>query len=272
MSVSEYNRSTGSKYSVSTGTAMNIHADWVPGTFGVEIGDTHTVYGAGHSYSFEIISSGRGKWITEKTTFPCDSVFIINDAEYVQIYSEVTTKGAETNQIGWFHFIDFESWKKEVAAVEKIDSILTDEELPLNSVLGTYNNLKKMYSVFVFITSVMGILFFVAGGGVLCFKQFSELAEARKTFYKLFKIGITKHEMKRTIGNELLLIFFLPIIFGTCLGIPLIYIMTFLVSGDYVIDEFMKNSWIVVGVYFISQSIFYWITKNKYVQEITKEK
>lgn len=272
MPVSEYNSFASTSYSVLPGEAINVHANWIPGTFGVEVGEVYTLYGGTYSYDFQIQASGRGTWIVELNTFPSQSAFIINDEEYEKIYGEVTKEGKDLEQVGYYHLIDFKNWKKESKAVEAVEALITDQSLPVNSVLSTYENLKSGYSVFFFVSTVMGILFFVSGGGVLYFKQFTELNEARKTFYKLFKIGITEKEMNRLIGNELRVIFFLPLIFGTFLGISLIYMMTFLFGGGFVVKEFMKNSWIVVALYFVSQNLSYFITKKKYVSEMIRER
>lgn len=270
--VSVYNALVDANYQVNQGKAINIHANWVPGTFGVEVGSIQTLYAGELSYDFEIQTSGRDTWIVELNTFPSASAFIINDEDYDHIYEEVTKEGTDAAQVGYYHLIDFKNWKQEEKAVEAFETVIQDEWLPVNSILATYEGLKKGYSVFFFVSTVLGILFFVSGGGVLYFKQFTELNEARKTFHKLFKIGITGKEMKRVVGNELRIIFFLPLIFGTFLGIGLIILMTYLVGGDYVIKEFLKNSWIVVALYFVSQNLFYFITKQKYLGEIIKER
>lgn len=272
VSVSEYNAMTGKNLTVEKGQAINIHNNWIPGTFGIEPGKTYSLYAGSKAYSFQILTSGRGKWIAKMNTFPAASEFIINDEEYDEIYQEVTEHGEQTNQIATYHFYDFQHWKGEEKVVALFEEKLKDASLPINSILRTYEDLKNGYSVMLFVCSVLGILFFTAGGGVLYFKQFSELGEARKTFHRLFKIGITEKEMRKNIGHQLLFVFYSPLIFGSFVGIGLIYLMTYLVGGDYVVEEFMKNAWMVTGVYFVAQSVFYMITKKKYVSEVIKER
>ena len=272
MPVSQYNELLGTEYTVEAGHAINVHANWQPGTFGVEVGDIHTLYAGDTSFDFTIQESGRGKWIVEMNTFPNPSAFIVNDEDYQQIYEVIQANGLDDSMMGSYHLFDFKNWLKEEKVVALFHEKLQDELLPMNSVLDTYLGLKNGYGVFLFVCTVLGILFFVAGGGVLYFKQFTELGEARRTFRKLFKIGVTHKEVKHFIGNELKVVFFLPLVFGAFIGIGLMYIMTFLVGGDYVIDEFMKNAWAVVILYFISQNLFYLITKRKYVSEVIREK
>ena len=270
MSVEEYNKLVNADLQVESGKTINIHANWMPGTFGIEVGKTYSLYGNNQAYDFMIQSSGRGEWIVQISTLPVKSIFLVEESSYRKIYQEVTEGGKNTNQIATIHTMEFENWKDEKDTVEVFENALVDETLPVVSVEKTYLVLKQGYSVFFFVAIVLGILFFVSGGGVLYFKQFTELAETRKTFERLFKIGITEKEMRRVIGNELRVIFFLPLVFGTFMGIGLIRIMTFMMGGGFIVAEFIRNAWIVVGIYFVSQNLFYYLTKKKYIGDAIK--
>jgi putative ABC transport system permease protein len=129
--------------------------------------------------------------------------------------------------------------------------------------------MKKGYSVFLFVTSLLGVLFFVASGSVLYFKQYTEMEETKRTFYRLYKIGITRKEISSIIRKELLVIFYLPLLFGSFIGVSLIYLMTYIVGGDGIIVEFIQTAFKLIVVYFVLQSIFYFITKRRYMVELT---
>ncbi len=265
VSATEYNSLTGSDLLIQAGEAMNIVISWKPGNHGINPGSTYELYEGNHSYRFRFIDSRRGEWIAGSAAFPADAVVVISDGDYRMIMSSVTEQN-----IGYYHMIDFQNWKNSKGAVEALKEKLSGSRLKIISVIDTYESLKSGYSVFLFVSTVMGILFFVAGGSVLYFKQFTELAETKATFRKLYKIGITDIEMKNTIGKELSVVFFLPLIFGSFLGVSLIYLMTYIVGGDAIIREFLTNACVVVAVYFLSQGIFFWITRRKYVIEIVK--
>lgn len=263
---SEYNSLTGGTLELAKGEAYNVVLDWVPGNHGIIPGSTYQLYAGGLTYRFRFVASERrGNWITGMNSFPANSVIVISDADYNRLSPELT----ESN-IGYYHLINFKSWKQSKAVIAALKAALGDSELKAASILDTYEGLKSGYSVFLFVSTVMGIMFFVAGGSVLYFKQFTELAEAKVTFRKLYKIGITDKEMSKIVGKELLTVFFLPLVFGAFLGCSLIYLMTFVVGGGAIIKEFMTNAFLGVLIYFVSQGIFYLITKNKYVSEIVK--
>jgi len=76
--------------------------------------------------------------------------------------------------------------------------------------------------------------------------------------------------MKSVVGKELFVVFFLPLLFGTFFGTSLIYLTTYIVGGESIIGEFLRNAFFVVAVYFASQGVFYQITRVKYIGEIVK--
>lgn len=265
MSTSEYNRLTGEAVALNEGEALNLVLDWIPGNQGIESGSIHELFAESKAYAFRFVDSRRGEWIAGMTTFTAKAAIVINDEDYQTISSDVTDQN-----IGYYHLINFKDWRKSKDVVTQLKEALGDSKLKPIAILDNYESYRSGYSVFLFISTVLGIMFFVAGGSVLYFKQFTELAEAKITFKKLFKIGITANEMKSVVGKELFIVFFLPLLFGTFLGVSLIYLMTYIVGGDAIIKEFLRNAFVVVAIYFVSQGIFYLITRNKYITEMVK--
>lgn len=265
ISAEEYNALTGSNLVVSMGEAYNIKIDWVPGNHGIEPGSTYEFTDGINTYTYKFKDSRKGEWIAGLVSFPTDSIVVISGEDYGNLAVSVNEKN-----IGYYHLIDFKNWKDSEDAIADVKAALGESEFKVASIIETYTGLKIGYSVFLFVSTVMGILFFIAGGSVLYFKQFTELSEARVTFRKLFKIGISDKEMRNIIGKELLVVFFLPLIFGSFQGVSLIYLMTFIVGGGDIIKEFLTNAFILIAIYFLSQGVFYFITKQKYIHDIVK--
>jgi putative ABC transport system permease protein len=265
VSVKEYNAITKNSMQVESGEAYNIVIDWMPGNNGINPGSTHTLYSSNNSYEFKIKDSQKGDWITGAKSFPTNSIIVISEQDYNRIMESISE-----DNIGYYHMIQFKNWKGSDEIVANLRQKLDGKDFKISSIIESFESLRKAYSVFLFVSTIMGILFFVAGGSVLYFKQYTELPETKSTFRKLYKIGISDKEMKKVIGTELKVVFFLPLIFGAYLGISLIYLTIYIFGGDEVVKEFLTNSVMVVAVYFISQGIFYFITKNKYIREVVK--
>jgi len=266
ISVDEYNLLTKSNMKLAKGEAYNIIIDWIPDNHGFVPGNMYTLYAGQSTYHVKIIDSKKGKWIAGVEDFPSNSIIVISKEDYGELLATI-----KDENIGYYHLIQFDNWKNSKEVVTKLKDQLGESQLPLVSIIERYEKLRKGYSVFLFISTVMGILFFVAGGSVLYFKQYTELPETQATFRKLYKIGISNKEMNRIVGMELKVVFFLPLIFGSFLGVSLMYLMTYIVGGGEIIKEFMSNAFIVIAIYFVSQGIFYALTKNKYTRELVKD-
>ncbi len=264
MAVSDYEQIIGKSISLDEGVAIHYILDWTPGLHGVEPGKTYDILAGESKISVTMKDSTRSSW--NMVAFGNDGIIVMNDKDYAKLETSCT----EESQY-YYHGMQFKDWKNSQKTVEALkEQVNESAAYPINSTITGYNDLKKGYSVFLFVTTVLGILFFVASGSVLYFKQFAEIGEMKKSFYQMYKIGITKKEISRIVSKELLIIFYIPLVFGSYMGMSLIYLMTFIVGGDDVIKPFIQTASCVVILYFFLQSIFYFITKRRYMMELTK--
>lgn len=87
----------------------------------------------------------------------------------------------------------------------------------------------------------------------------------------MYKIGISEKEVRSVVSAELLITFFVPLVLGSIFGYSFIYLITHVMSGSDILPEFMKNTTLVVAVYFVFQLSFYTMTKRKYSQEVVRK-
>ncbi len=260
VSIKTYNRLTGEKVQLQKGQCMNINLNWMPGYAGYDEGNSITLYGTKGTYEFNIVTASHGPYFANQS-YPSDVMLIINAEDYAQLYHE-------EGQINWgvYHMIGYENWKNTKNIVSDLKACFASSEYKVLSTYDTYVELKQSYSAFLFMTTVLGILFFVSGGTVLYFRQFTELSRTKENFNKLYKVGITQKEVKSIISKELSVIFFAPLVFGAFGGECIIYMLTNMFGGSDVLREFMINNIKVIVAYFIFQGVFYYITKKQYVK------
>ncbi len=266
VSVESYNQLTGEKVELTKGQCINIVVNWLPGAAGYEEGTDTVLYGTKETYNYQIMKASHGPYFVN-LSYPCNVMLILNTEDYAKL-----SKQEGSTNWGKYHMIGYEDWKKTGNIVKSIQAELSDVKgYQVLSTYDTYIELKKSYSAFLFITTVLGILFFVSGGSVLYFRQFTELAQTKENFNKLYKIGITKTEMKRMITKELAVIFFVPLIFGVFGGVSIIKMLTHMFGGSDVLREFLLNTCKVVIVYTIFQGVFYYISRNQYIKSCSKQ-
>lgn len=283
VSQKNYNSITGCSVKLKKGEALNVITAWQPGYHGIIPLKNITFTDGLKKFSFVVKNSARGKWIASSSgmsqgTYCSDSGIVVSDEDYNYIKNNVLS-----SCIGVFHGVKFKDWKKTDNISYKLTDALNKKNVQLPkdekkicpffqvfSIVKNYEALKRGYSFFIFVTTVMGILFFIASGSVLFFKHFTEISDDKKRFYKLYKIGMNEKETSSVIAKELRVSFFLPLILGSVLGYSYIYLLAYMFGGGDIIEKFMFYVTIVVIAYFLFQTAFYYITKNKYTNEVIK--
>lgn len=272
VSESTYNSVTSCNIHLNSGEAFNVITTWLPGNHGINPQDKISFSDGFKEFNFTAINSSHSTWVSDADAYASTSGIVISNEDYSYMKKNITSKN-----IGFFKSVKYSNWKKTGIAINTLVNKLNKSNESLNagdkklsslfkvsSTLGRYETLKQGYSFFIFVTTVMGILFFIAGGSVLFFKKYTEINADRERIFKLYKIGINEKEAIGVIAKELRLIFFTPMIMGSILGYSFIYLLTFLFGGGDIIKKFMINATYVVIVYFLFQAAFYYITKRKY--------
>ncbi|MDD5935681.1 MAG: ABC transporter permease [Clostridiales bacterium] len=260
--VDRYNQIMKKEFHLDEGEVYNIIFDWVPSNGGYPKDSEYRFTYQGKEYTYRVNISTNGTFIAK--SYPSATMLLLNSKDYDTL---MQTAGKEDQF--YYCVLNLKHWKVNSKAIDIVKEALKEENAPVNTVVDTYHDLKSGYSTFLFVFSIVGVLFFIAGGSVLYFRQYSELPETKKTFDQLNKIGISYKETKSIISKQLLVIFYVPAVFGCYLGLSLIYLMTHLLGGAGFLQEFMRNATFIAGLYLISQSIFYWITRRKYMSSLS---
>lgn len=269
ISLSIYEAQTGNTFILAQGECVNVVVAWQPGNHGIDPGNTLTLYGMEEYYNFRVVKAGHEPYFAtgsfpEAGAFPSNVAIVITDVDYEKLQKE------NSDFLGTYRLINYEDWKETEGIVTSLNKVIGKSEAKVNSIYDSYVDLKNGYAAFLFVCSVMGVLFFIAGGSVLYFRQYTELAATKAEFNKLYKIGITSQEIKSIIGKEFKVIFFIPLVFGSFAGVSIICLITNIVGGSDVLQEFLKNTAKIIAFYFVCQGCFYWLTKRKYVSQLIK--
>lgn len=71
-----------------------------------------------------------------------------------------------------------------------------------------------MYGGFLFIGIFLGALFLMATVMIIYYKQVSEGYDDKTRFEIMQKVGMSQKEIKRTIQTQIVMVFFLPLVFA----------------------------------------------------------
>jgi len=161
--------------------------------------------------------------------------------------------------------------KSSTAHVVNVDNDKKSKELTTE--LQRYNEVSDFYSpytnnmqamgVMVFIGGFVGIVFLLATGSIIYFKQMAESTMDKPSYAILRKVGVTKDEIRRSIAKQIGFIFLLPLL------IALLHSYFALNTGKVIfgITNVTPIFW-SAGIYIIIYAFFYVLTVRSYVKNV----
>ncbi|UIJ69825.1 FtsX-like permease family protein (plasmid) [Bacillus cereus] len=190
----------------------------------------------------------------------------------------------QAKQVGELRIVKNMSVKDEndsAVLTEKLQKIIpmpvTDpissgpELLNFESFYMQYHMGLMMNGLFIFCGFFLGLVFLLATGSIIYFKQVAEAHADRERYTILQKIGVTKIEVKRTIAKQMGFIFSMPLFVGIChsivatLGVKEV-LGSSLLGGN---PMFFTPLIISTGVYSLIYVIYYFLTVHSYYKIVS---
>lgn len=153
----------------------------------------------------------------------------------------------------------------EEKAKERIFRYRDEKDFQVASGLIVMKASLAIFGFTLFITGLIGILFFISSGVMLYFKVYSSMEEAKVKYAMLYKTGIIEKEIRSSIAHEIKPIFLIPSILGGMLGVGFIAI---LYVNTVMYHKILMNTAYLMLIYTLSTGVFYTITKRQYTNTI----
>lgn len=269
ISESTFQRINGVGSGINKGEILEIVNTWVPGYTEISELREITMIAGDVEKTFVVSDKSIDYTISTKgfnlEVFPSKITLIIGDSDYKELLQVL-----ESEYVGIIRKYDFDNWEKTESIINQLEENLHNysKEYPVDSVITAYKNGRSVFSMMIFFTSFMGILFFVAGGCILFFKQYSDMDYYRKTYRKLSNIGVTKKEMVKLYASATRELFFVPIVMGYIISFAIIHMTTYLMGGGIEIGSFFQYSAIVTLIYWIIQSLYYLLSIQRFRKSV----
>ena len=172
------------------------------GDVSIKVGDS--------TKSYKIAGVSMHKYLT-LLKFMRKTTIVLNDKMYKKYL-----QGADKNDIVSYMGLIFDHPMQSKNTVDALDKII-----PANPDLGklkmknlNYYDLNYIlyaqYGAYLFIGTFLGLLFLLASGSIMYYKQIIEAQEEVSRYEVLKKIGMKKLEIKRSISKQLAVVFGMP--------------------------------------------------------------
>lgn len=125
------------------------------------------------------------------------------------------------------------------------------------------DTLIKGYAPVLFVGIFIGIVFFVSAGSFLYFRLYSDMENDIEKFKMIYKLGLSKKELKKTIYQQVSILFFTPIVVSVIHGavaLTTMYHMFYL--------GMQLAGWQVLGVFVSIQCIYYFVARIFYFRKV----
>ncbi|WP_086443628.1 ABC transporter permease [Candidatus Enterococcus lemimoniae] len=147
-----------------------------------------------------------------------------------------------------------------------------ERSLTVTSIDKDREEMRLLYGGFFFLGIIFGISFLMATTLIIYYKQVSEGSDDRERFIIMQKVGLSHKEVKKTIQQQILLVFFLPIIVAVIhlsFAFPIIRkLMTlFELNNSYLL---IITTIICVLIFSLAYFVIYWRTSKVYYQLVER--
>ncbi|WP_105617225.1 FtsX-like permease family protein [Vallitalea okinawensis] len=197
--IEDYNRAEGKNIQLEDDEVILF---FVSGTYGKDsIVIDGTTYKVKEINELEFSNKSDGLWL--------DSYYIFMNEPHQFTQS--------TNPFYQVSF-DIEATDDEIIQINndiKVDLSATDIEARVESRAGNKESFLAIYGGLFFLGIFLGSLFLMATVLIIYYKQISEGYDDKERFEIMQKVGIDQVEVKKTIRTQVLMVFFLPLLFAT---------------------------------------------------------
>lgn len=174
--------------------------------------------------------------------------------------------GVPEQQIRRYHAFSYPKWDEESDVVDDLKSSITGSDtMEMRPRLDEFNEMKEFFSLLFFIGFFVSILFFIAAGSALYFRLYNEIDKDIIQYKALSKIGLTFEEMKKVVGTQIGILFFVPFFVAAIHSSFAYKAMQNMVSASI-----LYSSMLVILSFFIIQVVYYFLIRSLYIKKIAR--
>ncbi|WP_062109261.1 ABC transporter permease [Bacillus niameyensis] len=274
--VNEFNKLTSTQKSLEDGEFIHYINDHPENIIGLDEYSETLTFGEESYKMKEKIAQSRINLFVSNFEY-----IVVSPADFESLKHQLD--GFEAN----LHLINLDNWKSSAAAVEELSEkfkllnassppfigtqnqyMFEEDFFQVASKVENYNFKKNSNGLLFFVTTFLSILFFFGSFVLLYLNLFSDIDKEKLKYKKLTKIGITSQEVKKTISQELMALFFIPTITGIILAFLYIVIMATDIGGITQNPVILAHFFIIAGIYFCIQVGAFLFARRKMASHI----
>ncbi len=190
-----------------------------------------------------------------------DAMLVVNDTFYNKLKKEFRAQKVSIYDVTEVDHSEELGNKIQVATEGKVN--LWSETF--SSYYSNYHMVSILMGTFLYIGVFIGLVFFMATGSIIYFKQVTDAYLEQNQFATLFKLGLTEKELRRVVSRQIAPMFIIPLLLG--LSHSLVAMIGLSRNIDYSLQWPVV---IVTSIYCILYGFYYWLCLNSYTNIVTR--
>ncbi|NEZ46478.1 ABC transporter permease [Clostridium niameyense] len=176
-----------------------------------------------------------------------ESIIVVKDSVYASLN--------KVDRIKKIRCIDVKDKRNSFELSNDINKIAKSNKADFSSYAYNYKQAYKVFGLLFFIGIILSILFIIATGSLILFKQISNIYDNKARYIALKKIGANNNHIEKILLKQTSIIFLLPVVLGTFHNLFAMEILKRSLRESITIPVV-----ITLIVYYIAYGIFYLIT------------
>lgn len=182
----------------------------------------------------------------------------------VVISDELFSKLASGTNLVNMEVYELKNEENAKTLTKEVQTLLPNEA-SFSSFYSDYARGMESTGLLIFIGGFLGLVFLGATGSIIYFKQLTEATSDKDRYMILYKIGVNKKEVKKSISKQILFIFALPLLAGIAHSIVALTMLSKIMEMNLMIPV-----GICIGVYVCIYIAYYFLTVRNYYKIIVK--
>ncbi|MGM0125197.1 hypothetical protein IGI37_002595 [Enterococcus sp. AZ194] len=196
------------------------------------------------------------------------AVSTVEDTKVIPAYQE-TFVVPDTLDLSGMAQTKLTNWQPKSASREQLLAVgKAFEGQPQYIFAKTYSeqSILDMFKPILFVGVFIGIVFFISAGSFLYFRLYSDMDVDVEKFKMIYKMGLSKSELKKMIYQQVGILFFTPII------ISVIHGAVALTAMYHIFNLGMQlTGWQVLGTFVVIQAVYYIIARTFYFKKVYRQ-
>ncbi|RUT28667.1 ABC transporter permease [Paenibacillus zeisoli] len=190
-------------------------------------------------------------------------LYIVTDKDFHTIFA----KEPKQNINKTYHFV-VEDWQKSRAVSEQLKKLIPQDNshYTLSSLVDKWTESQQVNGILLILSGLVGIVFFTFAASFIYFRLYADSERDEQQYKMIAKVGLSRKELNKTVTQQLILMFFLPLVLAMIHSAVAIAALQQLIS--YSVFQYAIA---IFATFLFIQIIYFFITRSRYLRQLYRK-